>query len=796
MTLRPFFTALLLVLMWLCAAGGHAQTIVLQGGESGLELGPAVRYWVDDAPSSPPAVAAQLSAFRASPGAFISGGFTRQMYWVHVSLRNARPIRHDWVLELDYPALDHVTLYRLGGRAPELVGVSGDNVPLASRAIPDRRVAFPLALQAGEQGDYLLRVETSSNMLIPLRVYDAVAYIASDKHQSAYMGFFYGIGFGLLLYNLFLAISTREFLYRYYVLHMVSAAGYFLCLDGVFGVWWPAAISSEWLNKLLPSLICMSLLWGTYFVMEFLQFRVAAPRLHRIGHVCVWLSGLVLIATPWLDVLLLSLLVLGLSSVVVPFLLVGGCIQWRNGLIEARIYLPAWGIMLVMSLYAALASMNALPYVFSPILGLKLSWVVDLLLLSVALGNRINTLRLERAAVERQAVAAAAETQAKSEFFAKMSHELRTPMNGMLGMAELLRSTRLDAEQAHYLHLLESSGRNLGAIINDLLDYAKLEVGKLRLSYAALDLRVLVQECVEMHSMAAERKDLALHCDWNERVPNRVVMDGLRLRQILDNLLANAIKFTLQGEVRVRVWSEAGAEDGEPLLVLEVSDTGVGIEAHEQARLFSTFHQADSSLTRRFGGTGLGLAICKQLCELMAGTIGVRSRRGEGSCFTVCLPLRVADVVIARRREVTREVGAGLRVLVAEDNEVNQRVIQGFLRRLNVEPVLVPDGATAVQRCLDDSFDLVFMDCEMPVLDGISATRRLRELHQTGELPYIPVIGLSAHALEEYVERCLVAGMDAYLSKPINSAQLAAALQKYSGASSQGASGATQSSCN
>lgn len=787
MTFRPLFAAVAVFLLWLFATNSFAQSVALLGGEDGLELGASVQYWVDDTGRQSPAeVLSRLPSFQPSPGAYLSGGFTPQVYWLRLSLRNARSARHDWVLELPYPILDHVALYRLSREGPRLIGRSGDSIPTAQRALPDRRIAFPVSLAAGQQVDYLLRVHSSSNLLISPQVFDAAAYVANDKQQSALIGFFYGIGFGLLLYNMFLAVSTREHLYLYYVLHMASAAGYYLCLDGLLGQWWPQAWPASWLNQLFPTFICLSLIWGTHFVVEFLQFRAAAPGLYRLARASLGVSWALLVVSPLLSTLLFSQLVFGLGSLVVVFLFAGGCLQWRNGLFEARVYVPAWGIMLVMSFYAALASLNLIPYVISPILGMKLGWIVDLLLLSVALANRINTLRNDRAEVERQAVAVAAEARAKSEFFAKMSHELRTPMNGMLGMAELLRGTRLDAEQAHYLHLLESSGRNLGAIINDLLDYAKLEVGKLRLSYAALDLRALVGECVDLHTKMAERKGLTLHCDWVEHVPSRVIMDGLRLRQILDNLLANAIKFTMQGEVRLRICSEVGAEDGEPLLVLAVSDTGVGIDEHELARLFTTFHQADSSLTRRFGGTGLGLAICKQLSELMAGTISVRSQRGQGSCFTVALPLRVADSMPSQRRDTAKMLGAGLRVLVAEDNEVNQRVIQGLLRKLKVEPVLVGDGEAAVRCCLESTFDLVLMDCEMPILDGISATRRLRELHQTGQLPYIPVIGLSAHVLEEYVERCLGAGMDAYLSKPVNSEQLRSALQKFSGTGSLG----------
>ncbi len=531
---------------------------------------------------------------------------------------------------------------------------------------------------------------------------------------------------------------------------------------------------------------------------------------------------------------------------------------------------------------------------------------------SIALANKL-------------AIEASQANIAKSEFLANMSHEIRTPMNGVIGMTDLLLSTKPTPEQRDYLSTIRSSADALLTIINDILDFSKIEAGKLALESTEFDLRELVEGCSDMLAMAAQIKGVEFICQIDSRVPQRVIGDPGRLRQVITNLTANAIKFTSHGEVVIRV-SPTDPRDGKLMLLFEISDTGIGIDPQQIPALFKPFIQADASTTRSYGGTGLGLAICKQLVELMGGQIGAKSRKGTGSFFWFTALLSAAieaagpslphdqlaglqalvvddndtcrqwlihsllelgcyasgaasgtEAIAILRQAATMEtpfhavlVDAGLangtgqsadlqimtcadcgkpslilmtplgrpqnnghlqelgvsvkldkpvkrqalltamtavqrgemsfpasgapsevpafealaatirpgaRVLLAEDNLTNQKVAYGLLRKFGIEPVVVQNGEEAVQAVQRDDYDLIFMDCQMPVMDGLLATARIRALEESGQRR--PIVAMTAHALTGDRERCLEAGMDDYLSKPLSVTALAAMLKKW-----------------
>jgi signal transduction histidine kinase/ActR/RegA family two-component response regulator len=377
-------------------------------------------------------------------------------------------------------------------------------------------------------------------------------------------------------------------------------------------------------------------------------------------------------------------------------------------------------------------------------------------------------------------------TQAKSEFLATMSHEIRTPMNGVIGLSSLLQGTPLSLQQQEYVAAIQSSGDALLALINDILDLSKIEAGQLTLEQQPLDLRGLVGEVVSMFTAQARGKGLELCAQVDAAVPTALVGDALRLRQVLFNLVGNALKFTERGTVEVRVVVvEEGAEGMR--LRIAVRDTGLGIAPEVQATLFEPFTQADASTTRRYGGTGLGLAIAKRLVEAMGGEIGVESVPGQGSTFWLTLRLargEVARVTAGARAAagsagVVPAVGRG-RVLVAEDNAINRLVAAGLLESLGCAVRTAETGWQAVEAVGRDHYDLVLMDVHMPEMDGFAATAAIRRQEQearTGR--HLPIVALTADALAGDAEKSLAAGMDDHLTKPVTRERLAAVLERW-----------------
>ena len=367
---------------------------------------------------------------------------------------------------------------------------------------------------------------------------------------------------------------------------------------------------------------------------------------------------------------------------------------------------------------------------------------------------------------------------AKSQFLSAMSHEIRTPLNGVLGMAELLEHTRLDTDQLRYVGAIASSGRALHALLGDILDLAKIEEGQVQLEHMDFDLANLLSEILDVYRELASSRGLLLVGDL-QATGGWVNGDPGRLRQVLSNLLGNAIKFTERGEVRLRSENlPARAGDRRTWQRFTVEDTGLGIAGEAIDKLFQRFAQADGSMTRKFGGSGLGLVICKHLIELMGGNISVHSALGQGSRFWFDIPFDPATAPHAATQGARKELRlAGARILLAEDNLVNQEVVRGLLGHLGAAVSVADNGELALEQFRQGRFDLVLMDCQMPVMDGFEAVRRMRawEQDEPGRSP-VPIVALTANALAGDREACLAAGMSDYLAKPITMASLARTL--------------------
>ncbi|NRB40626.1 MAG: response regulator [Pseudomonadales bacterium] len=471
--------------------------------------------------------------------------------------------------------------------------------------------------------------------------------------------------------------------------------------------------------------------------------------------------------------------------------------SWLNWCKDIRYTLPftlcLLSAIMINGLYI-LSNYNLIADFFLFKFGFAIANSMLVFVFAMNLANRIIEVRDQQFEAASKAATAIAESNAKGDFLAKMSHEIRTPMNGVLGMVQLLKETPLNKIQDDYIQVIEQSGSTLVTVINDILDYSKIEAGKLQLDYSALTIQELVDNIILTFEEQSKNKQLILKSKIHDTVPSYVIGDINRLNQILINLLSNALKFTQQGSISVEVQALYQNKQQQHIIRFSVTDTGIGIEKKRLNSLFNAFEQADTSTTRIYGGTGLGLTICEQLIHLMQGEIGIHSEPEKGSCIWFDIPMTEAEkppqpkkesasvirratdniVVFSQNKNNHLSCTTAKDILVAEDNEVNQKVLSGMLKQLGYQADFVNNGLEALNRVKQhhNRYQLLLMDCEMPIMDGYTASDRIRIWETDNRLSKLPIIAVTAHALDEMREKSLAHGMDDHLSKPIKLAEL------------------------
>lgn len=723
--------------------------------------------------------AARQLTYQALESGSVSFGYMSQPCWFRIQVFNRDDRPAELVLHSLYSALDYVSLFT---QSAEQVSAqhSGSAEPFDSRPLSIAPIAFPITLQSKELKEFYLKIKTHAPFTLPLRITTHDAFYEQRVVATTWQGVLFGVGIGLFFYNLFLWMANSGRAYGFYLMHLTFSLLFFSAVQGFNYSWWPEW--NEWNSRSPHIFILAALFSGTLFAREFLNTRrwlkVDRLLIGAMAIIIVVIIGILTLPRGNIERLVPLLMMLDL-----PILLFAGIFAWRKGQSEAPIFVISWGVFLVTETTVALSAYGILFRLDISLILMQMGLNAQLVLLSLALSSRINTLKDDRIKQEENIIRTRAESAAKGVFLATMSHEIRTPMNAVLGISQLLSATTVTREQRGYIDMLDSAGKSLLVLINNVLDYSKINSGHFEVENIDFELRSLLKECAAMAAVSAQEKLISVECVVERGMLGFAHGDATRLRQILMNILGNAVKFTDHGRIFLRANTKKIEDKSGFYLNVEVEDSGIGMSASEALIIFDEFNQANASVRRKYGGTGLGLAISKKMIEAMGGAISVRSEKSRGTTFSFSVILNSVEKPHKQHPKPVRYEKVcfpGLRVLVAEDNVVNQLVIAGLLRILGVDAVLCNDG----QKVLDiiesgEQFDLLLMDCEMPVMDGYKATRQLRKREKSLSLPALPIIALTAYALPEYKEKCLTVGMSDYLSKPVALTSLQQALQRW-----------------
>lgn len=715
---------LVLVTGQVFAGQDDAWRVRLQDNETSVrQLDHHLGWWRDATGSQTvESVSRHPERFQAPPSYPNFGFDPGAAYWFRIVIFNpgAQPLPR--VLHVDFPLLDHLHVYVPDAAAGFRRVATGDTEPWAGRPWPIRQLALPLDLPPG-QSEVYLRVQSSSNLLLPTRLYAPELFWMEMGRQQLLDGLFYGAMLVLLIYNLFVFFTAREKVFLLYVGALLPTIGYLLCIDGLWFSLLP--FSGLWQNLSVSLFIGAAVIGYLAFSLAYLEVPrdSAWCKVARLLMATTLLGVLVL---PWLGPTTGALVLLTIGMLSSAYILVMALVSVGRSRGVAIYFVLGWVVFLGSAIATAMSVMSLLPFFQYFVAGIKAGLLLTVVLLSLGLGMYVRRLKQMEAHSREEVLVSQAQSQAKSQFLAMMSHEIRTPMNGVLGMAELLKTTGLSHEQSRILATMESSGVALLEVINDVLDHAKIEAGQMELERAPLQLDKLVEDSFSLFRARVYKQQLSVLCSIAPDVPAEVGGDAIRLRQVLVNLLSNAVKFTQHGHIELRV--ETFGHGRDIGLRFRVSDTGIGIPENRLPYIFDSFVQANSSTARHYGGTGLGLSISRNLCRLMGGDLTASSVPGQGSVFTATV--RVQSVAGGAARSSWPEHLSLVRVLLVDEDRRFCTVMkdEAASRKVVIDYALTGEGALQAMREAAQGgrpFDLLVTALQLPDMNGLSLHERV-----------------------------------------------------------------------
>ncbi len=774
-------------------ADSPAEVLYLTDDTSQVNSAGALYYLEDPlAQLSLPYILEQDIPFRLYPKAAFNEGFTESAYWLKLNIDASQSAKTHWLLEINYPLLDVVNIItrRAGGTQLSHYELGDLNV-FSQRPVSHRNFVIPLDFSTDKQQEVYLNVQTTSSMQLPISLWEITHFVEKRSNEQYGLGLYYGMMLVMFLYNFFLWLSIRDSNYLLYIGYIASFSALQLATSGLgYQFIWPQWI---WLEQMaVPLTIGLVGIFGSAFTRAFLQTK-AHDRLADIAlRVCLLLSALICLSSLVFDI---ATVMSSGKFVVVIFLVTvfySSVISLVKGQHQARYFLIAWVSLIVGGMITILMMLGYLPNNLWTTHASKIGSALEIVLLSFALADRIKILEqaknyaeaVAKKELEERAIRLAESNRLKSDFLATISHEFRTPLNGILGSLEL-------AADEHGKPLLSSlkdahsSARDMLDLVDNVLTYTELQAGNRILLPETIELAPMIRTAADYVRQQCQEKHLTFELILQPGLPNHIRADIKCIRHALKALLENAIKFTHKGQIRIEVG--VSLHDKHTSLDIYISDTGIGMTEAELSWVQDYFCQGDTSDQRRFQGLGIGLSLVRAVCHCMKGSLKINSEKHHGTQVHLRLPIQTlgsSEVRLIKNRveavNTTPIENIRGRALVVEDNTINQRVLNSMLSRLQLKVDVADNGEKALELLKTERpyrYDLIFMDCQMPVVDGFEATRILRASHLNER--HSPVIAVTANAMSGDQQRCLDAGMNDYLSKPISLEQIRQVVQKW-----------------